>query len=51
VAPLRHAVELDPKNENAHLLLASALAGTRRGKDAFVEWQGALRIDPSMLIC
>jgi tetratricopeptide (TPR) repeat protein len=46
VAPLQHSVEQHPKEERAHLLLASALAGLGRGKEAFVEWQAALRIDP-----
>ena len=45
VTPLRHAVELDPKNEKAHLLLASALSGLNRGNEAFFEWQAALRIN------
>lgn len=47
VAPLQHSVELDTKDEKAHLLLASALAGLGRDKEAFVEWQAALRIDPN----
>src|ERR1035437_7212390 len=47
VAPLLHSVELDTKDEKAHLLLASALAGLGRDKEAFVEWQAALRIDPN----
>src|SRR5208337_3956914 len=34
-------------DEKAHLLLASALAGLGRDKDAFGEGQGALMIDPS----
>ncbi len=42
---LRHSVELQPQEEKAHLLLASALAGLGRDKDAFVEWQAALRIN------
>lgn len=46
VVPLRRSVEVDPKNEKAHLLLASALAGLGQSKDAFVEWQAALRINP-----
>ncbi len=46
VAPLQHSVELHPKEEKSHLLLASALAGLGRDKEAFVEWQAALRIDP-----
>jgi tetratricopeptide (TPR) repeat protein len=47
LAPLRHSVELDRKEEKAHLLLASALAGLDRDKEAFVQWQAALRIDPN----
>ena len=47
VAPLRRSVELQPEEERAHLLLASALAGLGRDKEAFVEWQAALRIDPN----
>src|SRR5208337_2374928 len=47
VAPLQHSVELHPQEEKAHLLLASALAGLGRDKEAFVEWQAALRIDPN----
>lgn len=47
VAPLRHSVEQHPKEEKAHLLLASALAGLGRSKEAFVEWQAVLRIDPN----
>lgn len=46
IVPLQQAVELQPKEEKAHLLLASALAGLGRDRDAFVEWQAALRIDP-----
>jgi tetratricopeptide (TPR) repeat protein len=45
VAPLRHSVELDPKDEKAHLLLASALSGLNHGNEAFAEWQAALRIN------
>lgn len=45
IVPLRHSVELQPQEEKAHLLLASALAGLGRDKDAFVEWQAALRIN------
>jgi len=47
IAPLQHSVEQHPKEEKAHLLLASSLAGLGRGKEAFVEWQAALRIDPN----
>jgi tetratricopeptide (TPR) repeat protein len=47
VAPLRRTVELQPAEERAHLLFASALAGLGRDKEAFVEWQAALRIDPN----
>jgi len=47
VAPLLQSVEQHPAEEKAHLLLASALAGLGRGKEAFVEWQAALRIDPN----
>jgi tetratricopeptide (TPR) repeat protein len=47
VAPLQHSVELNPKEERSHLLLASALSGLGRGNDAFAEWQAALRIDPN----
>jgi tetratricopeptide (TPR) repeat protein len=47
IDPLRHSVELDPKNEKTHLLLASALSGLNRGNEAFAEWQAALRINPS----
>ena len=47
VVPLQHSVELETKDEKAHLLLASALAGLGRDKEAFVEWQAALRIDPN----
>ena len=47
VIPLSHSVELDAKDEKAHLLLASALAALGRSKDAFTEWQAALRIDPN----
>ena len=47
VAPLKHSVEQHSKEEKAHLLLASALAGLGRSKEAFVEWQAALRIDPN----
>ena len=47
VAPLQHSVEQHPKEEKAHLLLASALAGLGLSKEAFVEWQAALRIDPN----
>ncbi len=47
VVPLQHSVELDTKDEKAHLLLASALAGLGRDKEAFVGWQAALRIDPN----
>ena len=50
VAPLRRSVELDTKDEKAHLLLASALDGLGRGDDAFAEWQAALRIDPNSKI-
>jgi tetratricopeptide (TPR) repeat protein len=46
IVPLRHSVELDAKDEKAHLLLASALAGLGSSKEAFGEWQAALRIDP-----
>ncbi len=45
VTPLRHSVELDPKDEKAHLLLASALDNLGRNNEAFIEWQAALRID------
>lgn len=45
VAPLRRSIDLDPKDEKAHLLLASALSGLGQDKDAFVEWQAALRIN------
>jgi len=45
VAPLQRSAEFQPKEEKTHLLLASALAGLRRDKEAFVEWQAALRID------
>ncbi len=45
VAPLQHSVEQHPKEEKTHLLLASSLAGLGRSKEAFVEWQAALRID------
>ncbi len=47
VAPLQHAVEFYPNEEKPHLLLASALTGLGRSKEAFVEWQAALRIDPN----
>lgn len=47
VAPLRRTVELQPKEERAHLLLAAALAGLGQDKEAFDEWQAALRIDPT----
>jgi tetratricopeptide (TPR) repeat protein len=47
VAPLQHSVELNPKEERSHLLLASALSGLDRVNDAFAEWQAALRIDPN----
>lgn len=47
IAPLRHSVEQHPNEIRTHLLLASALAGLGRGKEAFVEWQAALRIDPN----
>ncbi len=45
VSPLQHSVELHPNELKPHLLLASALAGLGRSKEAFVEWQAALRID------
>jgi tetratricopeptide (TPR) repeat protein len=45
VAPLRHSVELQPQDEKAHLLLASALDSLGRSNEAFIEWQAALRID------
>jgi superkiller protein 3 len=45
VAPLQHAVEQYPQAEKPHLLLASALAGLGRNKEAFGEWQAALRIN------
>jgi len=47
VAPLQHSVELDPMEEKAHLLLASAWDGLGRSNEAFVEWQAALRINPN----
>ena len=47
IAPLQHAVLQHPKEEKAHLLLAAALAGMGRNKEAFLEWQAALRIDPN----
>ena len=47
VAPLQHSVELNAREEKAHLLLASALSGLGRGNEAFAEWQAALRIDPN----
>ena len=47
IAPLQHSVEQHPKEEKEHLLLASALAGLGRSREAFVEWQAALRIDPN----
>jgi len=47
VAPLQHSVEQLPNEEKAHLLLASALAELGRSKEAFVEWQAVLRIDPN----
>jgi tetratricopeptide (TPR) repeat protein len=47
VAPLQHSIELDSKNEKAHLLLASAYGELDRGNEAFVEWQAALRINPN----
>jgi tetratricopeptide (TPR) repeat protein len=47
VAPLQRSVQLHPKEEKTHLLLAAALAGLGRDKEAFVEWQTALRIDPN----
>lgn len=47
VAPLQHSVTQHPKEERAHLLLASALAGLGRNKEAFVEWQAALRVNPN----
>ena len=47
ITPLQHAVELYPKEEKPHLLLASALTGLDRSKEAFVEWQAALRINPN----
>jgi tetratricopeptide (TPR) repeat protein len=37
VTPLHHAFELDTKSEKAHLLLASALDGLGRSREAFVE--------------
>jgi tetratricopeptide (TPR) repeat protein len=46
VAPLELSVKQHPTEEKAHLLLASALAGLGRDKQAFAEWQAALRIDP-----
>lgn len=46
VPPLQRSVDLDPKDERAHLLLASALTGLGRSDEAFVEWQAALRIAP-----
>jgi tetratricopeptide (TPR) repeat protein len=46
VAPLQHVVALSPKDEKAHLLLASALSGLGRTNEAFTEWQAALRINP-----
>lgn len=45
VVPLQHSIELDPRNEKAHLLLASALSGLGQGNEAFAEWQAALRIN------
>jgi tetratricopeptide (TPR) repeat protein len=50
IAPLQHSVELNAKDEKAHLLLASALDGLGRGNEAFVEWQAALRINPNSRI-
>ncbi len=47
VPPLQLSVKQHPDQEKAHLLLASALAGLRRAKEAFVEWQAALKIDPN----
>jgi len=47
IDPLRHSIQQHPNEEKAHLLLASALAGLGRSKEAFVEWQAALRIDPN----
>jgi superkiller protein 3 len=47
IAPLQRSVEQHPTEEKGHLLLASALAGLGRSKEAFVEWQAALRIDPN----
>lgn len=47
VAPLELSVKQHPTEEKAHLLLASALAGLGRNKEAFAEWQAALRIDPN----
>lgn len=45
IAPLQRAASLDPQNEKTHLLLASALSRVGRTKDAFAEWQAALRIN------
>ena len=46
LAPLQRSVEEHPQEENARLLLASAWARLGRDKEAFVEWQAALRIEP-----
>lgn len=45
ITPLRHSVELNSKDEKAHLLLASALDSLGRNNEAFIEWQAALRIN------
>jgi tetratricopeptide (TPR) repeat protein len=47
IAPLQSSVASDPKDEEAHLLLAAALSGLGRGNEAFAEWQAALRLNPN----
>ena len=47
LAPLQQYARLRPEELNAHLLLGAALSSLGRNKEAFPEWEAALKIDPA----
>ena len=47
VAPLQQYARLRPEELNAHLLFGTALSSLGRNKEAFPEWEAALKIDPT----
>lgn len=48
--PLEHSTELDSKALEPHLILGTALAQLQRQQEARIQWQAALRIDPSSTV-